>query len=109
MNTFLDIEDYLEYVGRFRNSAFGQRYRSQFRDLSGTAELAMLKSPSKDEYEDFCRAVNMMTLEEKLNPEKLSDEQIHDIAERADADCGNISIFINGFILARRESEQRQH
>lgn len=109
MEPYLDIEDYLEYVGRFRNSSFGQRYRSQFRDLKGTAELAMLKAPSEAEYEDFCRAVNMMTLEEKMHPEVLSDEQIHDIAERANADCGNVSIFINGFILAQRNAGQQQY
>ena len=98
-----NIEEYLEYVGRFRGSGFGRQFRGQFKDARGTAELAMLAAPSEKEYEEFDRAVTAMTAEEKSQPEKLSDEQIKDIAARAKADCGNVSIFINGFVLARKK------
>ena len=47
------IEAYLEYVGRCRGSDFGRRFRRQFRDSRGTAELAMLAAPSVVEYEDM--------------------------------------------------------
>jgi hypothetical protein len=103
MAKFANIEDYLEYVGTFRNSAFGQRYRHQFRDVRGTAELAMLASPSEQEYRDFCQAVTVMTAAEKNHPELLGDEQIREIAERAHVDCGNVGIFINGYVLAKKK------
>ena len=100
---FDDIESYLAYVGRFRQSSYGRQFRTQFRDKQGTAELAMLASPSEQEYEQFRRAVAVMTENEKNHPEVLTDEQIKDIARTADADCGNISIFINGYVLARKD------
>lgn len=93
------IEDYLEDVGRCRNSRFGQRFRSQFRDMRGSAELAMLASPSEDEYRDFCDAVAVMAEREKLNAGQLSDDQVAGIAERSQADCGNVNIFFNGYAL----------
>ena len=97
------IEAYLEEVGRGRASAFGRRYRRQFRDTRGTAELAMLAAPSEAEYGDFCRAVAAMTEQEQERPEELNDEQIRDIAQRGGADSGNVSIFINGYVLARKQ------
>jgi len=100
----MDIDEYLEYVGRFRKSGFGRRFRGQFHDMQGTAELAMLAAPSEAEYEDFRRAVSAMTIEEKNNPEALNDEQIRALAGRAGAEIGNVSIFINGFILALKKS-----
>jgi hypothetical protein len=102
--SFNDINEYLNYVGRFCRSRFGKQFRSQFRDTKGTAELAMLAAPSDAEYEDFRRAVAAMTQEQKAHPEKLGDMQIKDIATKAQADCGNIGIFINGFILARKKA-----
>ena len=96
------IEQYLEYVGRFRGSGFGKRYRRQFRDDRGTAELAMLASPSEEEYEDFRRVVEVLTEKEKQSLDKLTSEQIKDIADRAQVDCGNVGIFINGFVLKKR-------
>ena len=108
MEVLDNIEDYLEYVGRFRQNAFGSRFRNQFRDTRGTAELAMLVSPSEEEYRDFQRAVEAMSEKEKSEPEKLTDGQIKDIAERADADCGNVSIFVNGFVLAREKVKASQ-
>ena len=95
----------MEYVGRGRGDAFGKRYRSQFRDRRGTAELAMLAAPSEEEFEDFRRAVEVMTEAEKADVEKLSDEQIREIAQRAKADTANVSIFINGYVLAKKKSE----
>ena len=103
-DSFNDINEYLDYVGRFCKSNFGKRFRNQFRDTKGTAELAMLASPSENEYEDFQRAVKAMTAEQKAHPEELNDIQIKDIATKAQADCGNVSIFINGFILARKKA-----
>lgn len=103
-----DIEAYLERVGRFCRSGYGKQFRSQFRDKKGTAELAMLAAPSDEEYQQFQRAVAIMTESEKAHPEKLSDEQIKEIAESAKADCGNISIFINGYVLECKKEEDRR-
>jgi signal recognition particle GTPase len=73
--------------------------------MRGTAELAMLAAPSEEEYEDFRRAVAVMTDEEKAHPEELSDEEIREIAQRCGAASGNISIFVNGYVLARRQEQ----
>jgi len=75
MDSFADIEEYLEYLGRFRQSGFGRAFRSQFRDTRGTAELAMLAAPSEEEYDDFRRAIEAMTEKEKSHPEKLTDSR----------------------------------
>ena len=103
-----DIEEYLAYVGRQRGSGFGRRFRSQFRDLRGTSELAMLAAPSAEEYEEFQRAVAVMTGREKQNVELLSDEQIQDIADRAEADYGTVGIFLSGYVLACKNERMRQ-
>ena len=95
----------MEYVARGRGDAFGKRYRSQFRDRRGTAELAMLAAPSEEEYEDFRRSVEVMTEDEKAGAEQLDDEQIREIAQRAQADTANVNIFINGYVLAKKKSE----
>ncbi len=108
MAEYKNIEQYLVYVGRFCDNKFGQRMRENFRDLRGTSELAMLATPNKQEYEDFCKAVKAMTAQEKSNPELLTDEQIQDIAQRAGADSGNVNIFINGYILAQRNARLKQ-
>ena len=108
MAKFANIEEYLEYVGTFRNSAFGQRYRHQFRDVRGTAEFAMLASPSEQEYNDFCKTVSVMTEAEKNQPELLGDEQIREIANRAQADSGHVGIFINGYVLARQKARNEK-
>ena len=98
------LEEFLEQVGRGQDNAFGRRFRNQFRDGKGTAELAMLAAPSATEFEDFRRAVAAMTAKEKQHPEELDDQQIQEIAERCGADCGNVGIFLNGFILARQQA-----
>ena len=105
MEDIKDIEQYLQFVGRFRGSEFGRQFRNQFRDIRGTAELAMLASPSDEEFDDFRRTVAAMTDEEKARPDSLSDDQIKNIARRAEADIGNVGIFINGYVLARRKAE----
>ena len=64
----------------------------------------MLTAPSEREYQELKRVVKVMTAAEKAAPEQLSNEQIKDIAQTARADCGNVSIFINGYVLARKEA-----
>ena len=102
------IEEYLAQVGRGRGDAFGKRYRQQFRDMKGTSELAMLAAPSEEEYEDFRRLVSDMTEQEKQHIELLNEEQIQDIAKRSGASVGNATIFINGYIIACKQAQQRQ-
>jgi len=104
MENCTNIEDYLEYVGRFRQNDFGRQFRTQFRDTRGTAELAMLASPSQSEFDDFRRTVQAMTEQEKSAPEELTDQQIADLARRTGADPGHVNIFINGYILARKNA-----
>ncbi|OPZ99169.1 MAG: hypothetical protein BWY71_01057 [Planctomycetes bacterium ADurb.Bin412] len=104
MVKFANLEEYLDYVGTFVNSAFGQRYRRQFRDVRGTAELALLASPSEEEYRDLQNAVAVMTEEQKHHPEDLTGEQIQEIAKKAQADCGTVGIFINGYVLACKKA-----
>ncbi|MBI9016521.1 MAG: hypothetical protein JEZ07_04585 [Phycisphaerae bacterium] len=103
---FENIEEYLEYVGQCRKGSFGPRFRSQFRDSKGTAELAMLAAPSEDEFQQFSNAVKVMTEAEKAEPEKLSDGQIADIAQSSGATVGVVGIFINGFVLSRKRTAQ---
>ncbi|MBN1845458.1 MAG: hypothetical protein JW810_07220 [Sedimentisphaerales bacterium] len=98
------IDEYLACVGRGRGNAFGERYRKQFRDERGTAELAMLAAPSEEEYEDFRRAVEAMTPAEKTYAEQLNDEQIRQIARRAGANEANVALFVNGYILAKKRA-----
>jgi hypothetical protein len=104
----LTLESYLEQVGQCCGSAFGLRYRKQFRDNRGTAELAMLAAPSREEYQDFCRVVEAMTEQEKGKPEDLSDQQMDDIAKTAGIEKGNLQIFINGFLLAKRKCRKTE-
>lgn len=96
------IEAYLEYVGRLRSSPFGRQFRRQFRDTRGTAELAMLAAPSPEEYEDFCRLVAALTESEKAVADRLTDEQVRGVAQRAGADNGHAAIFFNGYALKRK-------
>ena len=73
--------------------------RTQFKDIKGSSELAMLAAPSSDELEQLKRAVAIMTPEEKQNADALTDEQIQKIAADADIDPGIFAIFINGYAL----------
>ena len=98
------IEHYLETVGQCRNDGFGLRFRNQFRDSKGSAELGMLAAPSEDEYQEMRRVAAVMTTAEKDWPEGLSDEDIRAIASRCEADSGRAAIFLNGYVLARKKA-----
>jgi len=73
--------------------------RSQFKDIKGSSELAMLAAPSSDELEQLKKAVAIMTTDEKQNADSLTDEQIQKIAIDARIDPGIFAIFINGYAL----------
>ena len=98
----ISLEEYLERVGQCREQSFGQRFRSQFQDTQGTAEIAMLAAPSQQEYDEFQRILTTMTEEEKAHTDTLTDEQIQDIAQRAKTEPANVGIFINGYGLTNR-------
>jgi len=95
----LTIEDYLNSLETFVDDAYGRQIRQQFQSIDGKSELAMLQSPSRQEYEQLARAVAIMTETEKENAASLNDEQIERIAEDANADKAILAIFINGFAL----------
>jgi hypothetical protein len=99
MSEKLSIDQYLEKVARFANSSYGRMIRTQFEDIEGSSELAMLASPTKEELEQLGRAVAIMTPDEKQSADKLTDEQVHKIAADAGADPAIFAIFINGYAL----------
>lgn len=98
----MTLEEYLEKIAKFTDNEYGRLVRQQFTDIKGTAELAMLASPTAEELEQLKKAVAIMTKEEKQNPCNLSDEQIQSIASEAGIDAGNLAIFINGYCLQRK-------
>jgi len=98
----ISIEQYLKKVGRFSDSEYGKLIRSQFKDIHGSSELAMLASPNTEELEQLRRAVAIMTPNEKENAGKLTDEQIQRIASDTGIDPANLAIFINGYALHRK-------
>jgi hypothetical protein len=73
--------------------------RSQFKDIKGSSELAMLAAPTAEELKQLQKAVAIMTPSEKETAENLTDEQIQKIAADARIDPANLAIFINGFAL----------
>ena len=83
----------------FVDDAYGRQIRSQFQTIDGKSELAMLSSPSRDEYEQLSRAVAIMTAAERTEAAALSDEQVERIAEDAKVDKALLAIFFNGFAL----------
>ena len=95
----ISIEQYLEKVAIFTDNKYGNLVRKQFKDTKGTSELAMLAAPSAEELEELKKAVAIMTPTEKLNADKLTDEQIQKIAQDAGVDPANFAIFINGYTL----------
>jgi len=99
----LTIEQYLARVGRFVDEPFAKQLRKQFQDSRGTSELAVLQAPSRDEYEQLCRLVAVMTPEEKADAARLSDPQIQKLAADAGADAALAAIFFNGFVLELRK------
>lgn len=96
----MSIEEYLRTLEPFIDDAYGQRIRRQFAGIDGRSELAMLSSPSRDEYEQLARAVAIMTPAEKQNARTLTDEQVERIAEDANVDKAVLAIFLNGYALA---------
>jgi len=95
----ISVDQYLEEVARFSENEYGKRFRSRFRDMRGTSELAMLACPTAEELEELRRAVAIMTPAERRDAEKLSDEQIERIAVDARIDRANLAIFFNGYAL----------
>ena len=104
----MTIDEYLEMVGKNVGNEYGRSFRRDFSDNRGTAELAMLASPSVEEYEQLKRAVAIMTSEEKNDAARLNDEQVHRIADDAGIDRADFAIFINGYgIHEKRVRQQR--
>jgi len=99
MNTKISLEQYLEILRRFSGSEYGKMVRSQFADVAGDTELAMLVAPSEEEIEQFKKAVAIMTPAEREGAGSLTDEQVKKIADDAQVDPANFAIFINGYIL----------
>jgi len=73
--------------------------RTQFKDIKGSSELAMLAAPNAEELEQLKKAVAIMTPDEKQNAGDLTDEQMQKIAIDAEIDSGIFAIFINGYAL----------
>jgi hypothetical protein len=95
----ISIEEYLERVARFSGSDYGKMIRTQFQDIHGDSELAMLTAPSVEEVDELRKAIAIMTPDEKQNAENLTDEQVQKIAADAQIDPANLAIFINGYAL----------
>jgi signal recognition particle GTPase len=95
----ISIEQYLEKVALFTDSEYGRLVRTQFEDIEGGSELAMLAAPTTEELEQLKRAVAIMTPTEKQNADSLTDDQIQRIAADARIDPANFAIFINGYSL----------
>ncbi len=95
----MTIEEYLQSLEAFVDDAYGRQIRSQFQTIDGKSELAMLSSPSRDEYQQLSRAVAIMTVTEKTEATSLTDEQVERIAEDAKVDKALLAIFFNGFAL----------
>ena len=98
----MTIEEYLQSLEAFIDDAYGQRIRKQFQSIDGKSELAMLTSPSRDEYAQLARAVAIMTGAEKDQAATLSDEQVQRIADDAKVDKALLTIFFNGFALKKK-------
>ncbi len=95
----ISIEQYLKKLAQFADSEYGKMIRSQFKDIRGGSELAMLAAPSSEELEQLKRAVAIMTPDEKEKADSLTDEQIQRIAADAEIDPANLAIFVNGYAL----------
>lgn len=95
----ISIEQYLEKVASFAGSEYGRTIRSQFKDIKGGSELAMLAAPTTEELEQLKKAVAIMTPDEKQNACNLTDQQVQRIASDAGIEAGIFAIFINGYAL----------
>ena len=107
MSKKLTIEDYLKSLEAFVDDAYGQQIRKQFSSIDGKSELAMLQSPTRDEYQQLSRAVAIMTAAERNSAQTLTNEQITRIAEDAKMDKAILSIFINGYALKNKSVERK--
>ena len=101
----MTIEGYLQSLEAFVDNAYGQQIRQQFQTIDGKSELAMLSSPTRDEYDQLSRAVAIMTGAEKDEAASLTDEQVERIAEDAKVDKAILAIFFNGFALKLKSKE----
>lgn len=98
----MTLEEYLKTLERFVGDPYGQQVRSRFAGMDGRSELALLQSPSREEYEQIARAVAIMTPSEKENAANLSEQQMQRIAADAGADPALLAIFLNGFALQKK-------
>ncbi len=99
MKPKISIDTYIQKLEKFVNSDYGRLIRTQFADIRGDTELAMLVAPSTEELEQFKKAVAIMTDEEKAKAADLTDEQVQKIAADAHLDPANLAIFFNGYAL----------
>jgi hypothetical protein len=99
MKPKISIDDYLKKLEKFAGSDYGKMIRTQFNDLQGSGDLAMLASPTVEELAELKKAVAIMTPEEKDSADRLTDEQIQKIAADALVDPANFAIFMNGYSL----------
>ncbi len=99
VNSKISIEQYLGKLARFVDSDYGKMVRSQFKDIKGSSELAVLASPTTEELEQLKKAVAIMTPAEKETAADLTDEQIQKIAADVSVDPAILAIFINGYAL----------
>ena len=95
----MGIEDYLKTLERFVDDPYGRQVRSRFQGMDGRSELAVLQSPSRDEYEQLKKAVAIMTPAEKENAADLSEQEIRKIADDAGSDPALLAIFLNGYAI----------
>jgi signal recognition particle GTPase len=102
----LTIDAFLQKLSAFVGDNYGRQFRNQFKDSKGSSELAMLASPSSEEYDQLKTAVAIMTADEKENAGSLDDEQVFRIASDAGIDTGKFAIFINGFALELKRLKQ---
>ena len=80
--------------------------RTQFADIAGDSELAVLAAPTEGELAQLTTAVAIMTAKEKENARVLSDQQVQKLAEDAKIDPALMAIFINGYVLECRRNLQ---
>ena len=97
----MTLDEYLKSLERFADDAYGRRVRSQFQTADGKSELAMLAAPTREEYEQCRRLVAIMTDDEKTSADRLSDEQVAQIADKAGVDKAIAAIFVNGYAIKK--------
>jgi hypothetical protein len=95
----MTIEQYLEKIARYSDDDYGKLVRDQFKDIEGASELAMLAAPTAEELGQLKKAVAIMTPAEKLNANRLTDEQVEKLAADAKTDPANLAIFFNGYAI----------